>query len=108
MSSGSIEHLFNPRTVALVGASEDRLKSGGMFLESFIRCGLKSKLFLVNPRGGEIRGFKVYKSVLDIPEEIDLAILAVPAHITLKVVDDCSKKGVKFVIVHAAGFGETG
>lgn len=108
MSLTSLDPLFNPRTIALIGASEDKLKSGGMFLESFIRCGLKSKLFLVNPKGGEIRGLKVYKSVLEIPEEIDLAISAVPSHVTLRVVEDCSKKRVKFVIVHAAGFREVG
>lgn len=106
MSSPSLDPLFNPRTVALVGASEDKLKSGGMFLESFVRCGLRSRLFLVNPRGGEIRSLKVYKSVLDIPEEIDLAVLAIPAHATPRAIEDCSKKRVKFVIVHAAGFGE--
>lgn len=100
--------MFNPRTVALIGASEDKLKSGGLFLNSFIECGLKSKLFLVNPKGGEIRGFKAYPSVLDIPEEIDLAIIAIPAHATPKAVEECSKKGVKFVVIHAAGFGELG
>lgn len=108
MSSPSLDPLFNPKTIALIGASEDKLKSGGMFLESFIRCGLKSKLFLVNPKGGEIRSLKVYRSVLDIPEEVDLAISAIPAHATLKAIEECSKKGVKFVIVHAAGFREVG
>jgi acyl-CoA synthetase (NDP forming) len=100
--------MFNPETVALIGASEDKLKSGGMFLNSFIECRLKSKLFPVNPKGGKIRGFKAYKSVLDIPEEIDLAIIAIPAYATLKAVEECSRKGVKFVVVHSAGFGELG
>jgi acyl-CoA synthetase (NDP forming) len=108
VDSASLDLMFNPRTVALIGASEDKLKSGGLFLNSFIECGLKSKLFLVNPKGGEIRGFKAYPSVLDIPEEIDLAIIAIPAHATPKVVEECSKKGVKFVVIHAAGFGELG
>jgi len=104
----SLDLVFNPGTVALIGASEDKTKSGGMFLNSFIECRLKSELFLVNPRGGEIQGFKVYPSVLDVPEEIDLAIIAIPASATPKAVEDCSKKGVKFIVVHAAGFGETG
>jgi len=98
--------VFNPRTVALIGASENEFKSGGMFLKSFIDCGLKSELFLVNPRGGEIRGLKVYPSVLDVPKEIDLAIIAIPASVTPKAIEDCSKKGAKFIVVHAAGFGE--
>ena len=89
MKSASLDLVFNPRTVALIGASENELKSGGMFLSSFIDCGLKSELFLVNPRGGELRGFKVYPSVLDVPKEIDLAIIAIPASATPKAVEDC-------------------
>jgi acyl-CoA synthetase (NDP forming) len=103
-----LDLVFNPKTVALIGASEDLLKSGGMFLNSFIDCGLKSELFLVNPKGGEIRGLKVYPSVLDIPKEIDLAILTIPSSATPKAVEDCSKKKVKFIVIHAAGFGEIG
>ena len=94
--------------MALIGASENEIKSGGMFLSSFIECGLKSELFLVNPRGGEIRGLKAYPNVLDVSKEIDLAIIAVPASSNPKAVEDCSKKGVKFIVIHAAGFGEMG
>ncbi|MGQ9624185.1 MAG: acetate--CoA ligase family protein [Candidatus Bathycorpusculaceae bacterium] len=108
MNSSPLDLMFKPRTVALIGASEDRLKSGGMFLNSFIECGLKSKFFPVNPKGGEIRGFKAYPSVLDIPDEIDLAIIAIPAYATPKAVEECAKKGVKFVVIHSAGFGEIG
>jgi len=108
VNSASLDLVFNPKTVALIGASEDIFKSGGMFLNSFIGCGLKSELFLVNPRGGEIRGFKAYPSVLDIPKEIDLAIVTIPSSATPKAVEDCAKKGAKFIVVHAAGFGEMG
>ena len=108
MNSTSLNLVFNPRTVALIGASENPFKSGGMFLDSFIEGGLKSEFFLVNPKGGEIRGFKVYPSVLDVPEEIDLAIIAIPASAAPKAVQDCSKKGAKFIVVHSAGFGELG
>jgi len=108
MDSTSLDLVFNPRTVALIGASENGFKSGGMFLNSFVECRLKSELFLVNPKGGEIRGFKAYPSVLDVPKKIDLAIIAIPASDTPKAVEDCSKKGVKFIVVHAAGFGEMG
>ena len=108
MNSASLDLVFNPKTVALIGASENEFKSGGMFLKSFIDCGLKSELFLVNPRGGEIRGLKAHPSVLDIPKEIDLAIITIPSSATPKAVEDCSKKGAKFIVVHAAGFGEMG
>ncbi|KPV64187.1 MAG: CoA binding domain protein [Candidatus Bathyarchaeota archaeon BA2] len=82
VSSASLDLVFNPKTLALISASENEFKSGGMFLNSFIDCGLKSELFLVNPRGGEIRGLKAYPSVLDIPKEIDLAIITIPASVT--------------------------
>ena len=108
MKSTSLNLVFNPRTVALIGASENSFKSGGMFLNSFIEGGLKSEFFLVNPKGGEIRGFKVYPSVLEVPEEIDLAIIAIPASAAPKAVQDCSKKEAKFIVVHSAGFGELG
>jgi len=108
VNSASLNLVFNPKTIALIGASEDIVKSGGMFLNSFIGCGLRSELFLVNPRGGEIRGLKAYPSVLDIPKEIDLAIITIPSSAIPKAVEDCSKKGVKFIVVHAAGFGEMG
>jgi acyl-CoA synthetase (NDP forming) len=108
VSSASLDLVFNPKTVALIGASEDLLKSGGMFLNSFINCGLKSELFLVNPKGGEIRGLKVYPSLLDIPKEVDLAILTIPSSAVPKAVEECSKKKAKFIVVHAAGFGEMG
>jgi len=108
VNSTSLDLIFNPRTVALIGASENVFKSGGMFLKSFVDCGLKSELFLINPKGGEIQGLKVYPSVLDVPKEIDLAIITIPASATPKAVEDCSKKGAKFIVVHAAGFGEMG
>ena len=107
MKSVPLELFFHPRTVALIGASANESKSGGIFLKSFMDAGLKSKLFLVNPKHEEIKGFKAYASVLDIPEEIDLAITAIPASATPKAVEDCSKKGVKFILIHASGFGET-
>jgi hypothetical protein len=70
VNSSSLDLVFSPRTVALIGASGNDLKSGGMFLNSFIDCGLKNELFLVNPRGGEIRGLKVK----NLPEEIQLEL----------------------------------
>ena len=108
MNSASLDLMFNPRTVALIGASEKESKSGGIFLKSFINCGLQSELFLVNPNRREILGIKVYSNVLDIPEEIDLAIITVPASVTLKTVEECSKKGVKFILIHTSGFSEKG
>ena len=103
-----LEPLFNPSSLALVGASRDEWKSGGMFLKSFLNHGFQGRLYPVNPRESEIMGLKAYPSVLDIPGDIDLAILAIPAPATEQAMVECARKGVRFVVIHSAGFGESG
>ncbi len=103
-----MDRLFNPASLAMVGASREAHKSGTLFLKSLLSCGFKGKLYPVNPTETEVLGLKCYPSVLDIPDEIDLAILAVPARIIPKVMAECSQKRVKFAVVHSAGFSELG
>ena len=103
-----LESLFNPSSLALIGASKDVWKSGGMFLKSFLDHGFRGQLYPVNPKESEIMGLKTYPSLLDIPGEIDLAIMAIPAKATLGAMMDCARKGVKFVVIHSAGFSESG
>ena len=103
-----LDRLFNPSSLAIVGASKDETKGGGRFLKRLIDDGFKGKLYPVNPREAELMGLKNYHSVLDIPGEIDLAILTVPARVAPEVMAECSRKGVKFAIVHSVGFAELG
>ena len=103
-----LDRLFNPSSLAVIGASKDEEKSGGRFLKGLIDSGFKGKLYPVNPNESEIMGLSSYSSVRDIPGEIDLALLSLPARIVPQVIADCSQKGVKFAIVHSAGFGELG
>ena len=103
-----LDRLFNPSSLAIIGASKDAYKSGGGFLKGLIDSGFKGKLYPVNPRESEIMGIRNYRSVLDIPGEIDLAYVTTPARTVPQVIAECSQKGVRFVVVHSAGFSELG
>lgn len=102
------DRLFHPSSLAIVGASNNLHKSGGLFLKGLIDSGFRGKLHAVNPNEPDILGLKSYHSILDIPGEIDLAILAVPARIVPRIMAECSQKRVRFAIVHSAGFSELG
>ena len=97
------EHIFNPRAVALIGASTDN-----GFAHSLTNSKLWDKLYLVNPRYGELAGKKCYPSILDIQDNIDYVVIAVPATQVPKVLAECIEKGVKAAHVFTAGFSETG
>ncbi len=103
-----LDRLFNPSSLAIIGASKDSAKSGGQFLKGLIDSGFKGKLYPVNPRETEIMGLRNYRSILDVPEEVDLAYLTVPAITVPQVMAECGQKGVRFVVVHSAGFSELG
>ena len=103
-----LELLFNPSSVALIGASNNIWKSGGFFLRSLIDNGFRGKVYPVNPRESEISGLRAYPTILDISGEVDLAIMTIPAQATEEAMLECARKGVKFAIIHTAGFSETG
>jgi len=104
----SLGNFFCPRSVALVGASREKGKVGRVILENLIESGFKGKIFPVNPKADKICGLRCYPSVLDIPGNFEMAILAIPAMHTLTVLEDCSKKNIKWSIVISAGFKENG
>ncbi|WP_440059171.1 acetate--CoA ligase family protein [Thermogladius sp. 4427co] len=103
-----LSRLFNPRSIAVIGASRHPGKIGYVILKNLIDYGYNGKLYPVNPEATEILGLKSYKSVLEIPDEVDVAILSIPANKVLDVAEDCGKKGVKFLVVIASGFAEAG
>ena len=103
-----LDRLFNPSSLAIIGASKDNYKSGGQFLKGLIDSGFKGKLYPVNPRETEIMGLRNYRSILDVAEEVDLAYLTVPAITVPQVMAECGQKGVRFVVVHSAGVSELG
>ncbi len=102
-----LDVFFNPRTVAVIGASRDPTKVGYQILYN-LKQKYRGKIYPVNPHAKKILGLKCYKSVLDIKDDVDLAIISVPAPVVLSVVDECGRKGVKGLIVISAGFKEIG
>jgi len=97
------EYIFNPRTVAVIGASDN-----DGFSQALTGTKLRDSLFLVNPKHKELHGKRCYASILDIEGGIDYVVIAVPALLVPRVLVECIKKGVKAVHVFTAGFSETG
>jgi acyl-CoA synthetase (NDP forming) len=106
--SASLAALFSPRSVALVGASENVARIGGRPLRYLRDGGFKGAVYPVNPNRDTVQGFKSYASVAALPETPDVAILAVPAAGTLAALRECAERNVRAAIVFSAGFAETG
>ncbi|HIQ38547.1 MAG TPA: CoA-binding protein, partial [Methanothermococcus okinawensis] len=107
-----LDAIFNPRSVAVIGASNTKGKVGYSIMKNlkvFVEYNPNNRVYPVNPKYSEVLGFKCYKSILDIPEEsIDLAVIAVPAEYVPTVLEECGEKGVKGAVVISAGFSEVG
>jgi len=100
--------LFNPRSIAVVGASEDAKTIGGQPVKFLTEFGYKGGVFPVNPKRDTIRGLKCYPSVSDIPEAVDVALVAVGAKFVPGVIEECGRKGIPYAVVMSAGFREVG
>jgi acetyltransferase len=103
-----IELFFNPKSVAIVGASRDPEKLGYAVLENLQQGGYPGQLYPVNPKADEILGLKSYPSVLDIPAPVDLVVIVIPYRFVPAVLEQCGQKGVASVVVISAGFREAG
>jgi acetyltransferase len=103
-----IETLFNPRSIAIVGASSTKGKLGNDVLRNVIDSGFGGRIYPINPKGGEILGHKVYRAISDVAGDIDVAVIVIPAKYVLPIVEECGKKGVKALVVITAGFKEIG
>jgi acetyl coenzyme A synthetase (ADP forming)-like protein len=103
-----ISFFFNPKSIAVVGASGTPGKVGYNVLKNIIESKYSGELYPINPKANEIQGYKAYKSVLDVPEEIDIALFVIPAKLVNQIAEDCGKKGIKGLVVITAGFKEIG
>ena len=104
----NIGKLFYPKSIAFVGASAKIGKWGNMLFTNVAAGKYQGKIYLVNPQGGDIAGKKVFKSVTDIPDKIDLAVVTVPAEKVLSLIPEFKKKAIKNVLLISSGFGEVG
>lgn len=107
-TSESLEALFDPRSIALLGASDDPAKLGNVTLRNLRAGGYRGRIYPVNPRLAEIDGLKCYDGPAALPEPVDLAFLTVPARATPDAVRACAAAGAKVAIVGSAGFAEAG
>jgi len=103
-----LDGLFKPRAVAVIGASNNPYSIGHIVIKNLSTYGFKGPIFPINPKGGHIRCFKAFQSIRDVPEEIDLVNISVSYKLIPDVIRECGEKGVKFAIVHTAGFKEVG
>jgi len=109
MTAGKFENLeavFDPRIVAVVGASKNPGKLGYHVMKSLTQGGFKGEIVPVNPGETELFGFEAFASVLEIPQQVDLAIVVLPAQMVADIFKQCAKKGVRGIILITAGFKE--
>jgi acetyl coenzyme A synthetase (ADP forming)-like protein len=107
-ATASMDNFFEPSTVAVVGADRKRGKIGAEILHNLRASGFPGRVVPVNPAAATVQSLRCYPRVTDVPGEVDLAVIVVPAAKVEGVVDDCLAKGVKALVVISAGFGETG
>lgn len=104
----SLRHALAPRSVAVIGASDDPNKIGGRPIHYMLRNGYRGRILPINPNRATIQGVEAFASLAALPETPDLAIVAVAGDAAVEAVDACARRGVKVAVVIASGFGETG
>ncbi len=103
-----LDRLFNPKGVAVIGASGKELHIGNRVIKNLLDFGYQGGIYPINPKADEIRGIKAYKSILDVPGQVDVAHMVIPAKFVPMAVEDCGKKGVRHIIINSGGFSEIG
>jgi len=103
-----LKSMLEPRSIAVIGASRTPGKIGYVILKNIIGYGYKGKIYPINPNAEEIMGLKAYPSVLNVPGEVDVAVIAIPAQEVPRAMEECGKKGVKVAVVITSGFSEVG
>ena len=104
----ALDRILMPESIAVIGASKDPFKWGHMLLSAIMKGGFEGNLYPINPKEKEIEGLPCYPTVKDVPDEVDMAIVVVPARIVPSIFSDLAVKGVKGAVVITSGFGEAG
>ena len=103
-----LERIFDPKSVAVVGASDEEGSVGYVLMKNLMGSGYEGQVYPINIRDPEVFGLRAYKSVSELPETPDLAVVATPAKTVPGILEECGKAGIKGVIVISAGFKEVG
>ena len=103
----SLRTVLNPKSIAVIGASENENKIGGRPLLYLSRHGYQGKVYPINPKRAEIQGFKAYPALTEVPAAPEAAIVALAGDAAIEAVEQCATRGVKTTVVMTSGFGET-
>lgn len=106
--SAGLGAVFYPGSVAVIGANESPDRVGFNVLQGIIEGGFKGRVYPVHPRHQSILGRKVYRSVEEIPEPVDVAVICLNQHATVEAAESCGRRGLKGIICHAGGYREMG
>ena len=103
-----LSKIMKPKSIAVIGASTKPKTIGSELMQRLRDYKFNGNIYPVNPKGGVIEGFQAYTSVLEIPGEVDLAVIIVPQKFVLGAIDECNQKGIKGICIISAGFKESG
>ena len=107
-TTASLRPFFQPRSIAIIGASRDPNKIGYRLLDAITANRFQGAVYPINPKATEVIGIRTYPSVLQIPEPVDLAVISVPRDSVSSVIDECAAKGIRACVIITAGFAEAG
>lgn len=107
-TTASLMPILYPASIAVIGASRDDASIGGRLLRNLLMRDFTGPVYPVNPAADFVHSVRAYKTVLDIPDPVDMALIVVPAAVVPEVLAECGQKGVRGVVIISAGFGETG
>ncbi|MBN1856736.1 MAG: acetate--CoA ligase family protein [Dehalococcoidia bacterium] len=105
-TEATLHTLLEPKSIAVIGASEDLSKPGGLLVRNILLRGYEGQLLLVNPKSDSVQGVKTYSSINDLPVGPELSFIAIPARLVKKSLEALAEKGAKAVVVLSNGFGE--
>lgn len=103
-----LDYIFYPKSIAVIGASRNPAKIGHQVVRNLVNAGYDGKIFPINPKAREILGIPAYPDVSSVNDDIDLAVIAIPAKYVLEEIHECGKAGVKGLAIITSGFGEVG
>lgn len=108
MESHQMDAFFRPRSVAVIGASESPEKYGNIILRNILDGGFRGAVYPINPKSETILGLRCFRSVKDIPDALDLAVVIIPARLVPQAIAECVEKAVKGAVIITGGFSEAG
>jgi acetyltransferase len=108
MNNKKIEKLFNPKNIAVIGATDRESSVGESLMNNLISNDFQGDIYPVNPRRDKVKDIKAYSNVGEIPEKIDLAIIVTPAKTIPFIMEECGQIGVENVLIISSGFEEVG